>query len=531
MQTVSQSWKSNQEQTLVSESFVEVSLDIADPDAIADASSEDNGAVYISNTPQVVSEVGRNIVPYSTLEKNLWILDGSRKILPQSDYGDCGYIGDVLSDDNGSFSSKTPIITINFSEVHSNLIPGITIVWGSAYDEYATDFIVSAYGGENVIAEREVHGNNSVTSIVEVDIVNYDKITIKVLRWCLPYHRPRIEKIFVGINKVYSKSNLFGYTHTQIVDPLSTSLPKAEVSFSIDNVDGSYNPYNTDGLSKYLMEQQTIKTRYGYKIDNTKTEWINGGQFYLSEWSAPQNGIVADFKARDLFEFLFDDYVDNITEITSRNLYDIAEVILLSANLPLNNDGGRKWHIDESLREIYTSAILPIDTRANCLLMIANAGRCVMCQDREGNIRIEPLKNEVSDYSITSFNSQRKPEMVLSKVIKDISVKVYQYSIEGNEIKSETTDMIFSIGNSGERIKVDNPLITSEEVASAVAEWVSNYLTNRITLEMDWRADVRLDATDIVRIENGYNDVNAVITEVSFSYKGGFKATGKGRVI
>jgi hypothetical protein len=41
----------------MSQSFVEVSLDIADPDALADASSRDNGAVYISDTSQAVSEV------------------------------------------------------------------------------------------------------------------------------------------------------------------------------------------------------------------------------------------------------------------------------------------------------------------------------------------------------------------------------------------------------------------------------------------------------------------------------------------
>ena len=70
MQNVSQAWKDNQSRTLVNESFVEVSLDIADPDALADASSADNGAVYISDTPQIVSEVDKSIIPYFTLEQN-----------------------------------------------------------------------------------------------------------------------------------------------------------------------------------------------------------------------------------------------------------------------------------------------------------------------------------------------------------------------------------------------------------------------------------------------------------------------------
>ena len=83
MQTVSENWKNAHKQTLLNESFVEVSVDIADPDALADVSSRDdgavdNGAVYISDTLKVVSEVDKNVVPYCTLEQNLWLLDGGR---------------------------------------------------------------------------------------------------------------------------------------------------------------------------------------------------------------------------------------------------------------------------------------------------------------------------------------------------------------------------------------------------------------------------------------------------------------------
>ena len=160
MQTVSTAWKNNQARTLVNESYVEVSLYIADPDALADASSQDNGAVYISNTSQVVSEVDKNIAPYSTLEQNLWILDGSRKMLPISDFGDSGFIGDVLSDANCGFS-RTLLLTVNFTRVHHNLIPAVTITWGKVYNEFAEDFIVTAYNGDTVGAEKEVLGNKS----------------------------------------------------------------------------------------------------------------------------------------------------------------------------------------------------------------------------------------------------------------------------------------------------------------------------------------------------------------------------------
>lgn len=155
MQNVSDSWKAVQRQQLVNESFVEISFDIADPDALADATSEDNGAIYIADTEQIVSEVDKDIVPYGTLEENLWLLDGSRRFIPDSEYGDNGYIGNLLSEEDGGFD-RSPIVDINFSEIHEPVIPGITITWGTAYNEYAEVFRVTAYNGSTVVADIRV---------------------------------------------------------------------------------------------------------------------------------------------------------------------------------------------------------------------------------------------------------------------------------------------------------------------------------------------------------------------------------------
>ena len=530
MQTVSENWKNAHKQTLLNESFVEVSLDIADPDALADASSQDNGAVYISDTSEVVSEVDKNIVPYCTLEQNLWVLDGNRKSIPEDESGDSGYVGDALSDDQCVFSSKTPTLTVNFSRVFKNLIPGITITWGTAYDEFADSFVVTAYNGNTIVAEKEVIGNRSVKSLVLVDIVNYDRITIQVKKWCLPYHRARIEEVFVGMNKVCSKSDLFDYSHTQSVDPVSTSLPKMEIKFSIDNVDDEYNPFNEQGMAKYLMERQEVRSRYGLKMNDGSVEWIKGGRFYLSEWSAKQNGLTAEFTARDLLEFMSATYKDN-HNLSSRTLYNLAERVLLAAELPLNDDGTVKWVIDESLKSITTTAPLPEDTLANCLQLIANAGECVIYQDRGGTLHIEPLKFDGTDYKINSFNSYTKSEVTLSKPLKQIIVKVYSYSKGSDGVESTTTDVAVNVGNAGEIITMDNPLVTDSTRAASLGSWLSVHLGHRKALSSEWRPDVRLDALDIVTNENEYYANQVRMTDVEFKYNGAFRGKGEGKVI
>ena len=530
MQIVSENWKNAHKQTLLNESFVEISFDITDPDALEDATPSDNGAIYISNSSELTNGVDKSPSPYCTLEQNIWLLNGDRQAISESYTGGEGYVSDAMSDETCAFNEKIPTITLNFSKEFTALIPGVTVTWSNTYNEFARDFIVRAFKGDTMVAEKEVINNTSIRSVVLVDIINYDRIIIYVKKWCLPHHRVRVEEVFVGINKVYSKTELFNYSHKQSADPLSTSLPKNEIQFSVDNTNGEYNPYNEEGMAKYLMLRQEVKTRYGLKVSDNKVEWHNGGTYYLSEWAAKQNGLTAEFTARDVLEFMSATYTET-HDLTSRNLYDLAEKLLIAAELPLNNDGTRKWVIDESLKTKYTTAPLPDDTLANCLQLIANAGECVIYQDRGGTLHIEPLKFDETDYSITPFNSYSKSEVTLTKPIKQVDVKVYTYTMKDNEIESKSTILTTNVGLTGETITIDNPLITDSTRASSLGVWMATHLSHRMELDFSWRADVRLDPLDIITNENNYNANRVRMTEVEYSYNGAFRGTGKGKVI
>lgn len=594
MQKVSQEWKDNQNELLVSESFVELSLKLTDPDAYEDAAADDNGHVYFADDADyVVSEVDKNIAPHATLERNLWVLDGSRQILPASDYGENGYIGDIICGESRTFS-KNPIITLNFSKVFTSLITGVTIGWSNTFEEYATDFIITAYNNGKVVAKTTVNDNTKVKMTALVDIVNYNEITIEILKWSLPYRRARVTEVQIGADLVYSKNDIISYSHSQEVDPISASLPISKISFAIDNVDDSFNPYNLNSMAKYLIERQEVKVKYGYKIANS-VEWIDAGTFYISEWDAPQNGLSADFTARDLLEFMSNTYRYGEYAPNGVSLYTLAERVLTDAKLPLDETGSTKWIIDDKLKNIYTTAPLPMDTHANCLQLIANAGECVIYQDRSGILHIESLSLTTPDYSINQFNSYSKSEIYLTKPLEKVDVKCYSYngaesttnlyqgtitvngtrdveitysetatevsatvtsgalnsaqyfanscilnitgsgnvtvSVKGKILESSSVSVITESDGKGETVSVDNPLIASHDRAVSVGEWVESYMRNRTVLSSDWRADPRLDALDVVTNENDYNTNNVLMTNVEYSYNGAFKGTGEGRVI
>lgn len=595
MQNVSDAWKAVQRQQLVNESFVEISFKIADPDSLADATSEDNGAIYIANTEQIVGEVDKNIVPYGTLEENIWLLDGSRRFIPDSEYGDTGYIGNLLSGEDGGFD-RSPVVNINFSEIHEPVIPGITITWGIAYNEYAEVFRVTAYNGSTVVADIRVENNTSVQSVVEIDIETYDRIRIEILKWCLPFHRARIAEVFVGVNKVYGKSDITEYSHEQDISPIGASTPTHKMSFAIDNRDNIWDPNNPTGLSKYLMERQEMRVKYGLKLNDGTIEYIPAGVFYLSEWNAPQNGLEANFTARDLLEFMQKTYTKGEYNSDGVSLYDLAIAVLTEANLPLNDDGTLKWIVSDSLKAITTVAPLPLKPISECLQYIAQAGCCIIFCDRSGVLHIEAISTALQDYALTEFNLLSRPEISLQKPLSAVSTKVYNYyadetgkelfngtitvegtkevvvtyseaainasaSVSGGELVSATyytntchlritgngdvtvtvtgtllkhsdSNYVLDADAEGETQTVDNPLITSTAVATTMSDWVKNWLTYRKIVTMSgWRADPRLDATDIISSENKYGTESVRMTSVKYEYVGAFRGTGEGRVV
>lgn len=512
MQSVSQAWVANQNSLLVSKAYIDITLNVGDPEAQYAAWSYSNGEEFYSESDSIVQEIEKNPIKYATLERNIWTLDGSLSTIPdKKNYGRNGYIGEWLCGNDGVFEN-IPIITVEFGRVFSHIIPGITIVWGEAYGEYADTFRVTAFNGQEVVAEKLVEENTVIESIVWIDIQNYDRITVEVLKWCLPYRRPRIKSLNIGLSQTFDGNNVMSYSHRMDVDPLSASLPMNEISFKAANLNNEYNPDNPTGLMKYMMERQMLTVKYGYKLGNA-IEWIDAGTFYLNDWTLPQNGITADFGARDVLEFMTDIYTGDYVG----TLYDVALQALKQASLPLLKTGETGYYVDDSLRTIPVPEVKEnVEyTIAEVLQLCANAACCVIYQDRNGQLRIEPLSGGVSDYRIDQFNSYSVGDVVLSKQLKAVDVNNGMY--------------VLQVGPVGETQPISNPLISVER-APAVAQWVADYLSKRQTLTGNFRADPRLDPLTRVTNQNQFAEKVVLVTEVQYTYNGAFRGSYEGRV-
>jgi hypothetical protein len=498
----------------------------------------------------------------------------------------------MLSNSDCTFTSN-PVVELTFPRVFYSYLPGLIIIWDTAHGDYAVDFKITLYKEGVKGSEKLVTGNDTIRTVVDMDINEYDKIVVEILKWSSPRRRARIARIQLGQSITYGKGELFGtFTHSQQVDPLSAKMPKMSLKFSVNNVDDSYNPYNQAGISKYLVERQEIQVRYGYRI-GSGVEWILGGTFYLSGWDAPQNGLFANFEARDILEFMNGIFMKGVYRPSGISLRTLAEEVLLDAGLPEREDMLPPWKLHSSLNSITTTAPLPLVRHSECLQMIANAAGCVMYVDREGFLRIEPAPTSMTDYRVDNFNSYKRPEVALTKPLKQVDVSYYSFVVDaevkeiykgqlsvsgtetiqitysnpavetvatvgggtlvsatyytnacelkitasglveitivGKELKTSEAIVTVSTGEPGETQSVKNKLITSQSRATTVGNWVKEYLTNRRIVSLDWRADPRLDALDNILVQNKFGISPLRVTEFTITYNGTFKGKGRGR--
>lgn len=513
MISVSERWKEVQKERLVPISEIEIEYNVTEPGVQADASSTATPEESFSAAENVVLEVLAEEPKYAMLEHNQWVLDGTYLPLPVDVPDADGFVSSNLSGEDGMFT-EIPTITITFGEIHEGTLPGVTLTWSKVYEEWAESFRLTAYNGDTVVAQTEVTDNRSVISLVWTPIQGYNKIVIEILKWCLPYRRARMLECLIGIKQIYTKNDLMGYEHEQSVDLLSAELPKNAVVFKLDNSTSKWNPDNPSGAEKYLIQKQTLKIKYGFRIDGG-IEWIKAGTFYMSEWQTPANGMEASFTARDILEFCSEVY----SGPRSGSILSIVQAALAQSGVEIGT-----YMLDEPALSAVTTDFSEDTNEYTCsevLQMCANAARCCLWQCRDGILHMEPVVVELTDYVIGQLadgvnNSYQHPEFNLTKELKSVSVNQGL----GTAANSVT----------GNVQTVDNPLIVSEETAVAVAEWCRDCLKNRKIVSGEFRADPRLDALDTVTVVSKYGSSQVQITNVKYTYAGAFRGSYTGRV-
>lgn len=443
-------------------------------------------------------------ISYTATEPNVW--QGAQANYENAAaYGATGFTATSAAGSGGVYTDE-PCVSFTWAALHTQYLPGLSLVWGGGY---AVSFTVTMFHDDTAVQVISVPDNGAAAVELERNFGNYNKIQIAVSKWSEPGGTARLQSVTLGLTRVYEKKHLTSFRHTQELDLLSGTLPVSDVTFSLDNSSGVWNPENPASETRFLAQRQQVRVRYGMWIDGA-VEWIPGGVMYLAEWDTPSNGLSASFTAKSAVGLLTNPY----TGPRTGSLYTLASAAL-SQDLPY----GATVSIDSSL--LRYGAALPVEesyTTGAVLQLAAAAAGCVILQDRQGGVSVKPLPEGVASYRISRANSYTHPEFTLSAPLSGVNVN------DGQSVLSLGADGMFET--------VANPLIANETQADMVSDWVAGWLRFRRSVSGEFRPDVRLDVGDTVVLDSKYNAEGVIaVTGVTYTFTGAFRGTYAGRVI
>lgn len=382
MKSVSNAYKASMKAMLRNRSYVRITFGNVDTTAATDGEWESNGAASISEfeTVDYAYQYGDT---YAALELNRWALDGKTLIVPTGEDVQDGFISSLMSDGEGNFSTP-PVITREFSLKH--IFPGLTLTFDTRQQEWPLEVTADFYlNGE--IVDTQTVSITSVQTTISTTATEVDKVTITFDR-CLPYRRPRLENVLYGLNVQFVNKDIVSTQQKHDVDPLSRRLPTETMQFTILDYEHKYDPDNPAGIYAYVDKNSPIEIQFGYELPDGSVEWLKPDNYVLNAKPSAQNN-QATFNGTGLIGSLTGTFYKS--KLGSKSLYNMAEEVLLDAGLTLTEQGTNPWEIDEALKDMFTTAALPIDTHMNCLQLIAHAACCRLYTDDDNIIHIRPF--------------------------------------------------------------------------------------------------------------------------------------------
>lgn len=136
---------------------------------------------------------------------------------------------------------------------------------------------------------------------------------------------------------------------------------------------------------------------------------------------------------------------------------------------------------------------------------------------------------DLSDYELKKDYMTENPYGYAERKTKDVFVKIYTFQNGEDNTPQVVEDNVYlkkSINNTGEIRYCENQLISTEDHARTVAEWLGNYYANNISYDVQYRGDPVLEAADIIFMESDIvNNLQVEVETHKLSFNGAFSGS------
>ena len=315
---------------------------------------------------------------YAVCDQDYTTVDGRMYFMPRD-------AADVVLNQGIVTKELLGMIEIRFPVQYD--IKGLTVEFGKAYP---VDF--SIVSDNNSV---EIVGNSSEHYMTDEIFKAATFLRFIPSVMANGKSRLRINQISMGMGIYFDSKKIISATKKEHISPISEELPTIDCDVTVDNKDRAYDVENEESTVNFLEIGQNIELNYGQTMDDGTIEWMPGITLALREWSADDTKM--EFRASDCFDKMDGTYYKGQYNPDGISLYNLAADVMSDAQVD-----NREYWIDPYLKDVLISNPMPVVTHKEALQLIANAGRCILYQDRGGKIILK--SNFVPDMEATSDN-------------------------------------------------------------------------------------------------------------------------------
>ena len=186
----------------------------------------------------------------------------------------------------------------------------------------------------------------------------------------------------MGIGIYFDSRKILSATKKEHISPISEELPTIDFSLTVSNKDRAFDVENDESSVNFFELGQDIEALYGQELDDGTIEWIPGINLALKEWSADDEKL--NLSASDRFDSMDGTYYRGQYHPEGISLYNLAVDVFTDAGVD-----PREYGVDTYLKTVIVRNPIPVVAHKEALQLIANAGRCILYQDRTGKIYLK----------------------------------------------------------------------------------------------------------------------------------------------
>lgn len=395
--------------------MLEIIYGLLDITAADDAKSSATDLQAFANAQAINTPDLDRLYPkkYATLEKNLWLLDGTCEQWPLNPSNETwGLWSKQMSGPAGVF--ETPIVlTIAFTENHSS--EGLTLFFRPDTYDYSTDFTVEYYNGSGSLLLKRDFTAGEATFFAESPVEDYQKIVITFRSTSLPHRYLKLTEIKYGSLKIFDEDSIISASILEEIDPTGAELSFNTMECTVHTSD--FQLLDPQGIYKMLQQKQAINVS---SIDPD-----GGGRSYGTFFLEEPNSEDDDTTTLSCIDFLGvidkTEFLGGIYE--NKNAGELLDEIMLSAEVNSN-----EYECEASLRSKTITGWIPICSHREALRHWAfSIGAIVECS-RGKKIRAYSVPTQVSG-TISHDDKIIGHKVSLKALVTGATVTAHKYTV------------------------------------------------------------------------------------------------------